>query len=88
MAIGHSADIDLERAIGEVVRRARAQLTDDVAGAGLLFVADGLDHATTLAEIRDAFPGTPIIGCRTAGEASPTLGYEEDSILLSGGPGS
>ena len=82
LAVGHSFDIDLDRAISEVVSQAKADLAQDRAGAGLLLVSGGLDHEQVLPAIRDAFPDVPLIGCTTAGEASSRLGFQDDSLLL------
>ena len=82
VAIGHSADIDLDRAIAEVIDQAKKGLTDAEASAGLLFVANHLDHSAVLAGVRAAFPGVSLVGCTTAGEASSVLGFQDDSILL------
>ena len=82
LAVGHSFDIDLDRAIAEVVSQAKADLAQDRAGAGMLLVSGGLDHEQVLAAVRDAFPDVPLIGCTTAGEASSRLGFQDDSLLL------
>ncbi len=82
VAIGHSADIDLDRAIDEVVAQARAELDGAAATCGLLFVANELDLARIVKRLRGAFRGVPIIGCTSAGEASSKLGFQDDSILL------
>ena len=82
IAIGHSADIDQARAVSEAVEQAKRQLGAADAKAGILFCTADLDHAAVLAQVDDAFPDTPIIGCTTAGEASPALGFQDDSVLL------
>jgi len=82
VAIGHSADIDLQRAIDEVVDQARGELGDTAATCGMLFVANDLDLERVLAGLRGAFPEVSIVGCSSAGEASSKLGFEDDSILL------
>ena len=82
VSIGHSADIDLERAIEEVVSQARGELGEEPAKCGMLFVAANLDLNTVLGRLRSAFPGVSLVGCTSAGEASSKLGFEDDSILL------
>lgn len=82
VAIGHSADIDQDRAVEEAVAEARRALAGAEAQAGILFSGAALDHAAVLAEVHRAFPTTAIIGCTTAGEASPALGFQDDSVLL------
>lgn len=82
VAIGHSADIDQERAVAETIERAKRQLGAAEAEAGILFSAAALDLPAVLAQIGGAFPDTPIVGCTTAGEASPALGFQDDSVLL------
>ena len=80
--IAHSADIDLPRAIAEVLAQAHRGLNGAVPQAGMIFIGGDLDQPAALQAVSDAFPGLPLIGCSTAGEASPTLGFEDDSILL------
>ena len=82
VAIGHSADIDLQRAIDEVVAQACEELADTPATCGMLFVANDLDLEKVLTGLREAFPEVSIVGCCSAGEASSKLGFEDDSILL------
>ena len=82
VGIGHSADIDLDRALAEVIGRARAGLGAVPPRCGLLFVADSLDLAVVLSSLQQAFPGVPLVGCTSAGEASSGLGFQDDSILL------
>lgn len=82
VAIGHSADIDQDRAVSEAIEQAKRKLGGAEAKAGILFSASALDHPAVLAEVGRAFPDTPIVGCTTAGEASPALGFQDDSVLL------
>ncbi len=82
VAVGHSADIDLEPAVETVLAQVTAALGSERASAGLLFVANGLDHRQVVSRIRAALPGVPLIGCTTAGEASTIEGFQDDSILL------
>ena len=82
VAIGHSADIDLDRAIDEVVAQARGELGGAPAKCGILFVANHLDLESVLGSLRQAFPGVSLVGCTSAGEASSKLGFQDDSILL------
>ena len=69
VAVGHSADIDLEVAIDSVVDQARADLAGMQASCGLLFVAHDLDLDRVLDGLNTAFPGVSIVGCTSAGEA-------------------
>ena len=82
VAIGHSADIDLERAIEEVIGQARGELGSASAECGMLFIANNLDLELVLGRLGAAFPGVSLVGCTSAGEASSKLGFEDDSILL------
>ena len=82
VAVGHSADIDLEPAVETVLAQVSAALGSERPSAGLLFIADGLDHRMIVSRIRAALPGVPLIGCTTAGEASTIEGFQDDSILL------
>lgn len=51
IAIGHSADIDQDRAVGEAIEQAKRQLGGAEAKAGILFSASALDHPAVLAEV-------------------------------------
>ena len=82
LALGHSADIDLDRAAEEAIDQAQTELAGETAAAGLLFVSSGLDFSDALKRVRDAFPDLLLVGCSTAGEASSSLGFQDDSILL------
>ena len=82
VGIGHSADIDLDRALAEVIEGAHAGLDGVAPRCGLLFVADSLDLSVVLKNLQQAFPGVPLVGCTSAGEASSGLGFQDDSILL------
>ena len=82
VAIGHSADIDLEQAVSEVTGQIKRVFGDSSPAAGLLHVADNLDHAYVISELRRIFPGIKLAGCTSAGEASSVLGFQEDSVLL------
>ncbi|WP_299623078.1 FIST signal transduction protein [Pelagibius sp.] len=82
VGVGHSADIDLDRAVAEVIEWSRAGLDGVAPRCGLLFVADSLDLAAVLKGLRRAFPGVPLVGCTSGGEASSGLGFQDDSILL------
>ncbi|MEM7022966.1 MAG: FIST N-terminal domain-containing protein [Pseudomonadota bacterium] len=82
VAIGHSADIDLDRAIDDVVQQARQELRGATPKCGVLFIANDLQLERVLRGLRNAFPGVALVGCSSAGEASSTLGFQDDSILL------
>jgi hypothetical protein len=55
--------------------------------AVILFVSPLADRAALEAGLPGAFPGTPVIGCTTAGEISPD-GYAEGEIVAVGLPAS
>lgn len=81
-AVGHSADIDLDVAVAGVVSQVKREFAVANPSAGILHIADNLDHAYVVSEVRKAFPGMKLVGCSSAGEASTVLGFREDSVLL------
>lgn len=82
IAFGHSADVDLDICIGDVIGQVAPLLARVDDAAGLLFVSDGLDDASVARRIKNAFPHLKLIGCCSAGETSSALGFQEDSVLL------
>lgn len=80
--IGHSADIDLDICVDEVIAQVGDVLRTARSAAALLFVAESLDHIDVVSRINRAFPGLKLVGCTSDGEASTALGFQEDSILL------
>jgi len=82
VALGHSDDIDLDKAVADVIEQVRVELGDTQLQAALLFMADSLRQEHAISKICAAFPGIKLAGCSSAGEATSRLGFREDSILL------
>ncbi len=81
-AIGHSDDVDAKDAVLAVVASCKAQLGAVTPKAGLLLCGAEMDHAVVLEELERAWPGVPMVGGSSGGEASNQLGFTEDSVLL------
>jgi len=82
MAVGHSDDIDLEAALGDVFRQCDQALRGATPQAGLLLASWELDHEALLRAINERYPGIELAGSTTAGEMSSVLGFREDSVAL------
>jgi hypothetical protein len=80
--IGHSNDPDAQSAIDEVIRQCQTALAGHLPQAGILLAANDYDHALLLHAIKLAWPEMALIGCTTDGEVSSTLGFQQDSLLL------
>lgn len=82
MAVGHSDDVDPHDAIRAAIEQCRAWLGGLEPDAGLLFcTADAFD-ASLIRSVRDAFPGTSLVGGTSSAEISSVGGYLEDSVTL------
>ena len=82
MAVGHSADVDLDVALGEIFRDCDAGLDGATPAAALVFASHGADHEGLLARLAERYPGMAISGSTSTGEISSALGFEEDSIVV------
>ena len=80
--VGHSNDPDAASAIAEVIAQCHFALIGQRPQAGILLAAVDFDHGLMLNHIQASFPGIAIIGCTTDGEISSTLGFQQDSVLL------
>lgn len=80
--IGHSDDIDADRALVELVDQCTAELDDRTPQAGIMFAGHEMDHEVLLGGVCDAWPGIELIGCTTDGELSSRLGFRQDSVVL------
>lgn len=69
----------------DAVARIRAALGPAPLAAVMLFASPQADPARLAAEAQAAFPGTPVVGCTTAGELS-SEGYAEGEIVAVGLP--
>jgi len=79
--VGHSADLDAEIAINDILEQCREQLNHKPQ-AGILISSVNTDHSLILNRINEAFPGLELIGCSADGEVSTQLSFQEDSTTL------
>ncbi len=82
MAVGHSDDVDANDAVAIAIAECRAQLDGLTPQAGILVVTFESFDAAIVAAVRDAFPGTSIMGATSSAEMSSTSGFLEDSVSL------
>ncbi|MFK8184910.1 MAG: FIST signal transduction protein [Phormidesmis sp.] len=83
MIVGHSADVDSEDAISDVLTQCINQLeSEQQPQAGILLAAIDFDHPLILSRIQDTFPNMALIGGTTDGEVSSVMGFQEDSLTL------
>ena len=82
MAVGHSDDVDAMDATTTVIEQARAALAGRTPQVGILIAAYESFDPSLLAAVRDAFPGTTVMGTTSAAEVSSVAGFMEDSITL------
>ena len=82
MAVGHSDDIDVERALDAVLDECDAGLHGATPKAGLLLASWDSDHRALVDRIRGRYPGIELAGATSAGEMSSVLGFAEDSVAL------
>jgi len=82
MAVGHSDDIDVERALDAVIHECDAGLRGATPKAGLLLASWDSDHGALIDRIRGRYPGIELAGATSAGEMSSVLGFAEDSVAL------
>ena len=82
MAVGHSDDIDLDAALETVFAECDAALTGATPKAGWLLAAWEVDHQTAVDAVRARYPGIALAGSSTAGEMSPVMGFQQDSLEL------
>jgi hypothetical protein len=82
VSVGHSIELEPDRAIAEVVEQCRGELDGATPRAGIVYSAAHRDHEYILEQLADAFPETRLMGCSTDGEASSAKQFEEDSLVL------
>ena len=70
----------------DAVARIVAGLGQDALSLVAVFAAPDVDFAALIADLTAALPGTPVVGCVTAGEIS--AGYREGGIVAIGLPAS
>ncbi|WP_320172110.1 SpoIIE family protein phosphatase [Maridesulfovibrio sp.] len=80
--VGQAEGTDTSRTVACVLSRCKEQLDGLKPSAGIIFSADHFDHAVTVREILNAFPGLQLTGCTTDGEMSSAHGFSQDSICL------
>jgi CheY-like chemotaxis protein/anti-sigma regulatory factor (Ser/Thr protein kinase) len=79
VATAHAAVEDHRAALGAL----RAELGDDGCALLVLFASPGGDRTAIAATAAELFPGTPTVGCTTAGEIA-AAGYVEGEIVAVG----
>ena len=67
MAVGHSDDIDVERALDAVIEECEAVLAGAVPSAGLLLASWDSDHQVLIDRIRGRYPGIQLAGAVVVG---------------------
>jgi hypothetical protein len=82
MAVGHSDDIDVERALDAVIEECEAVLAGAVPSAGLLLASWDSDHRAMIDRVRARYPGIELAGTSSSGEMSSVLGFSDDSVAL------
>ena len=82
MAVGHSDDIDVERALDAVIEECEAELAGAVPSAGLLLASWDADHQVLIDRVRGRYPGIQLAGASSAGEMSSIIGFSENSVAL------
>jgi hypothetical protein len=82
MAVGHSDDIDLDRAIETVLEQCEQGLAGAAPRAGLMYVSWDADDARLVKAVTARYPGIELAGATSAGEMSSVIGLAEDSIAL------
>lgn len=82
MAVGHSDDIDLDRALAEVFDECDAALAGAAPKAGFLLAAWEADHQHAVDAVRARYPGIALAGSSTAGEMTSVMGFQQDSVAL------
>src|SRR5258708_21319468 len=84
MAVGHSADIDIDEALAKVLAECDAALAGAPARAAILFGSWDVDHQALVDSVHSHYPGIELAGATTAGEMSSVIGFSEDSLPLAG----
>ena len=82
MAVGHSDDIDVERALDAVIEECEAVLAGAVPSAGLLLASWDSDHRAMIDRVRARYPGIELAGTSSSGEMSSVLGFSDNSVAL------
>lgn len=80
--LGHSDDPDSLDAIDEVIEQVASDLGGAQPKAALLFCSVEYDHQILLDRIQERWPGLPLVGGTTDGEFSSSLGFCDDSVML------
>ena len=82
VVVGQAEDIDTRNAVQSVISQCRAKLDGRRPLAGILMAGVEYDHGLVLANLQNAFPGLPLVGCTTAGEMASAVGFSDDSLAL------
>ncbi len=79
---GQAEGVDTNNVIEIALNQCKEQLGEMSPIAGLLFLADHLDHHLAIAEIKKVFPGIALAGCTSGGEMSSSMGFSHYSLCL------
>jgi hypothetical protein len=82
MAVGHSDDIDLDRAIETVLAECEAALAGATPRGGLIYSSWAADHQRLVDAVLARYPEIELAGATSAGEMTSVIGLAEDSIAL------
>ncbi|WP_419191181.1 FIST signal transduction protein [Saltatorellus ferox] len=80
--LGHSDDPDSLDAVNEVIDQIMTDLAGAEPKAALLFCSVEYEHQVLLDRIQEQWPGLPLVGGTSDGEFSSSLGFCEDSVLM------
>ncbi len=79
---GHSDDPVTIDAIDDVLGQIEKDLKGETPKGAMLFCSVEYEHQVILDRIQAAYPGLPLVGATSDGEISSTLGFCDDSVLL------
>jgi hypothetical protein len=82
MAVGHSDELDPQDAIAAAIDECRSALAGRLPQAGVLFSAFDSFDRSSVAAVREAFPGVQIMGTTSSAELTSAGGFKEDSVAL------
>ena len=82
VGVGQAEAADTADAASRVIDLAASGLRGATPDAALVFTHVDADHTVLLKTIAARYPGTPLVGCSTAGEYSSVGGFSEDSVVL------
>lgn len=80
--LGHSDDPDTLDAIEAVISQIKTDLAGAEPRAALLYASVEYEHQEMLDRVQEEWPGLALVGGTSDGEFSSSLGFCEDSILM------